>query len=71
MTTKSNFGGMGDIDFNTVRTNKGTPAPQVAPVVVASTTPKKCAKCDETIINEEKCPKCFSLTEDAKPILLD
>lgn len=60
MTTKSNYAGLGDIDFSKVQTNKG-----VKPV------PKKCTKCDETIINEEACPRCHSLTEDAKPILLD
>jgi uncharacterized paraquat-inducible protein A len=61
MTTKSsNYMNMFD-DLPTVITNKGTQA----------ITPKKCARCDETVKNEEQCPRCHALTEDAKPLLLD
>lgn len=64
MTTKSNYAGMGDIDFNQIHTNKGAKP-------VAVTVPKKCVKCDETVLTEEVCPRCHRLTEDAKIILTD
>lgn len=68
MTTYSNNGGFGNMfEQDTVMTNKGTKSwPPTQPVVL-----KKCAKCDNTVKNEEVCSQCFQLTEDAKPILLD
>jgi hypothetical protein len=57
-TTTGNLG-MDDVVIATTRTNKG------------ASIPKKCNRCDETVVNEDKCPRCFSLTEDAKPILTD
>lgn len=69
MTTRSNNGGFGDtFQQDTVWGNKGAKIVTPAPPAVAV---KKCAKCDNTIRNEEVCSQCFQLTEDAKPILLD
>lgn len=62
MVTTTSMLGLGET-ADTIMTNKG---PQVVQNV-----PKKCVKCDETVVNEEKCPRCFSLTENAKLILND
>jgi hypothetical protein len=76
VTTTSNLGGM--FEAPEPMTNKG---PSIAPTSVVAApaikmTPapalRKCTTCDETITEaDEVCPKCFILTEDAKPILLD
>ena len=65
VTTTSNLGGM--FEAPEPMTNKGpVGTPKVTPVL------RKCVNCDETITEgDENCPKCFLLTEDAKPILLD
>lgn len=74
VTTTSNLGGM--FEAPATMTNKG---PSIAPTSAVAapsikTTPalRKCVQCDETLTeSDESCPKCFLLTEDAKPILLD
>lgn len=63
MVTTSSSLGLGEVT-DTVMTNKGAKS-------VPVNAPKKCAKCDTTVTNEEKCPQCFNLTEDAKLILTD